>query len=288
MSDPTTPGAENPQPTTPNGAQAPEAQLPAAPEQQPIAPQEPIAAQEPIAPPAYVQAPAYPAAPPEPAAGSGAPGAPVAPGAMPAGAAYPGQQQPPMNALAIVALVTGILVNVVGIICGHIALSQIKRTGERGRGMALAGTIIGYVSLAFSIIGVIFFFVFAGFAVQAANTAATESLSQYEDATAELQESLEGESSELGAAPADAERSAEFCAALNEAIDMTDPNTAEYSADEAALYAKLGELDNPNKELYAKFAELIADPAKLATDSDAATLAEEAVTAMTEDYLACM
>jgi len=49
------------------------------------------------------------------------------------------------NPLAIVALVLGILVPIGGIICGHIALSQIKRTGEQGRGMALAGTIIGYV-----------------------------------------------------------------------------------------------------------------------------------------------
>lgn len=33
------------------------------------------------------------------------------------------------------------------VITGHIALSQIKRTGETGRGMALAGLIIGYVGV---------------------------------------------------------------------------------------------------------------------------------------------
>src|SRR3954471_6703045 len=49
------------------------------------------------------------------------------------------------NVLAIVALILGIVVPIGGIICGHIALSQIKRTGENGRGLALAGTIIGYV-----------------------------------------------------------------------------------------------------------------------------------------------
>ncbi|MBL3690040.1 DUF4190 domain-containing protein [Leucobacter chromiireducens subsp. chromiireducens] len=209
---------------------------------------------------------------------------------MPAGAPYPGQpqQQPPMNALAIVALVTGILMNVVGIICGHIALSQIKRTGERGRGMALAGTIIGYVSLGLSIIGMIFFFIFAGFAVQAANTAAESSLSQYEDATAELEDALEGNSSDLDATAGDADRSAEFCAALEDAIDKTDPNTTEYSADEVARYTKLGEVESPNKELYAKFAELIADPAKIATTDDAVQISEDAMTAITEDYVACM
>ena len=49
------------------------------------------------------------------------------------------------NTLAIVALILGILVPIGGIICGHIALRQIRRTGEPGHGLALAGTIIGYV-----------------------------------------------------------------------------------------------------------------------------------------------
>jgi hypothetical protein len=52
---------------------------------------------------------------------------------------------PPVNALAIVALVLSFVVSIGGIVCGHLALSQIKRTGESGREMALAGLIIGYV-----------------------------------------------------------------------------------------------------------------------------------------------
>ena len=54
------------------------------------------------------------------------------------------------NVLAIVSLVTSILgLSLVGIITGHIALSQIKKTGEEGRGLAIAGLIIGYVSIVF-------------------------------------------------------------------------------------------------------------------------------------------
>ncbi len=49
------------------------------------------------------------------------------------------------NVLAIVALVAAFFVPIVGIICGHIALGQIKKTGENGRGLALAGTVLGYV-----------------------------------------------------------------------------------------------------------------------------------------------
>lgn len=60
------------------------------------------------------------------------------------------------NTLAIVALVGSFFVSLVGIICGHIALKQIKETGEQGRGLALAGLIIGYIGLA---IGVLWFII---------------------------------------------------------------------------------------------------------------------------------
>ncbi|MCT2087156.1 DUF4190 domain-containing protein [Microbacterium enclense] len=36
---------------------------------------------------------------------------------------------------------------IAGVITGHISLAQIKRTGEKGRGMALAGTIVGWVGI---------------------------------------------------------------------------------------------------------------------------------------------
>lgn len=61
-------------------------------------------------------------------------------------------QQPQMpaapqktNTLAIFALISAFLISILGIVLGHISLSQIKKTGEGGRGLALAGTILGYV-----------------------------------------------------------------------------------------------------------------------------------------------
>jgi hypothetical protein len=77
------------------------------------------------------------------------PVAPVPP-AAPAAPMY--ATAPRTNVLAIVALILGIVVPIGGIIGGPIALSQIKRTGESGRGLALAGLIIG---IAFTVIGVI-------------------------------------------------------------------------------------------------------------------------------------
>ena len=65
------------------------------------------------------------------------------------------------NVLAIVSLVTSILlVHLVGVVTGHIALSQIKKTGESGRGLAIAGLILGYIGLVVGIL--LFFFVFLG------------------------------------------------------------------------------------------------------------------------------
>jgi hypothetical protein len=75
---------------------------------------------------------------------------PVTPPPAPAYAPAPVGQR--TNVLAIVALILGIVVPIGGIICGPIALGQIKRTGESGRGLAMAGLIIGIV---FTIIGII-------------------------------------------------------------------------------------------------------------------------------------
>jgi peptidyl-prolyl cis-trans isomerase B (cyclophilin B) len=73
---------------------------------------------------------------------------------------YPGYPPPPpprqTNAWAIVALVSAFTIPPVAIVCGHISLSQIKRTGDEGRVLAIAGLVIGYVltALMFVFVGV--------------------------------------------------------------------------------------------------------------------------------------
>ncbi|GAA1653226.1 DUF4190 domain-containing protein [Microbacterium flavum] len=129
------------------------------------------------APPSYAP-PAYPTSP------YGAPPAPGygATGAYPTG--YPVQQSPgapPVapygyggyaparrtNGLAVASMIVSILGiiwvlpligSVGGAIMGHIALGQVKRTGEAGRGMALAGVIVGWAGTALLVLGVLFFF----------------------------------------------------------------------------------------------------------------------------------
>jgi peptidyl-prolyl cis-trans isomerase B (cyclophilin B) len=59
---------------------------------------------------------------------------------------YRGYARPkPTNGMAVAALICAFLFAPLGILFGHISLSQIKRSGEEGRGMAIAGLVIGYL-----------------------------------------------------------------------------------------------------------------------------------------------
>lgn len=77
-------------------------------------------------------------------------------GQTPYGAGYgagPYAQPRGTNGLAIASLVTSLVWvcgvgSIAAIIMGHISRGQIKKTGEQGAGMALAGLILGYLGLA--------------------------------------------------------------------------------------------------------------------------------------------
>ncbi|MHA3684896.1 DUF4190 domain-containing protein [Leucobacter sp. HY1908] len=57
------------------------------------------------------------------------------------------QRPPRNNTLAVLSLVFSVLMALPAIVMGHVALAQIARTGESGRGLAIAGLIIGYFML---------------------------------------------------------------------------------------------------------------------------------------------
>jgi peptidyl-prolyl cis-trans isomerase B (cyclophilin B) len=73
-------------------------------------------------------------------------------------AGYP--QAAPTNTLAIASLVCAFVFAPLGIIFGHVSLSQIKKSGEEGRGLALAGLIISYLFTAFMILVLVWVVVF--------------------------------------------------------------------------------------------------------------------------------
>lgn len=63
-----------------------------------------------------------------------------------------GTAKPPTNSLAIASMILGVIgivsaaiTSIPAIICGHVALKQIKQTHEDGAEMARAGLIMGYI-----------------------------------------------------------------------------------------------------------------------------------------------
>lgn len=105
---------------------------------------------------------------------------PPGPGAV-AGGASSGS---PTSGLAIASLVlgiisllccTGILTAIPGIITGHMARAEIRRSGGAlgGDGMALTGLILGYLTVAATIVGTALFLVFGLFTASIASQAPT-------------------------------------------------------------------------------------------------------------------
>jgi hypothetical protein len=64
------------------------------------------------------------------------------------------------NVLAIVSLVTAVLqIGLAAVITGHISLSQIKKTGEQGRVLAIIGLVFGYLEIVGWLLFIVFFLI---------------------------------------------------------------------------------------------------------------------------------
>jgi hypothetical protein len=91
--------------------------------------------------------------PPPPPPGHAPPPQGYAPPAPPA---YPGSQG--TNGFAIASLVLALVgIQILAIVFGHVALAQIRRSGgaQRGRGLAIAGLVVGYALLAAGVLFVL-------------------------------------------------------------------------------------------------------------------------------------
>ncbi len=65
------------------------------------------------------------------------------------------------NGVAIAAIIMGFVLPLGGIIAGAVALAQIKRTGEKGRGLAIGGIVAGGIIMVLSIVAIVAFVLFA-------------------------------------------------------------------------------------------------------------------------------
>lgn len=71
---------------------------------------------------------------------------------------------PRTNTYAIVSLVSAFVISPLAVIFGHLSLKQIKSTGEQGRGMAIAGLVLGYLGILVAVAYIVFFVVVLGMA----------------------------------------------------------------------------------------------------------------------------
>ena len=85
----------------------------------------------------------------------------AAPAPVPARAAAPAA---PTNRLAVASLVCALAVfvlplptSILAIVFGHIARGQIRRTGERGDGLARAGLVLGWAGVALVVLALVVF-----------------------------------------------------------------------------------------------------------------------------------
>jgi len=97
---------------------------------------------------------------------------------------YAYERPRPTNGMAIASLVCAFLFAPLGIICGHISLSQIKKTGEDGHGLAIAGLVISYLVTIASIVVLLGVLLFAIVFARSVNEHMNELNSRYPSYTA--------------------------------------------------------------------------------------------------------
>jgi len=89
-------------------------------------------------------------------------GQPQYPAPYPPQYGQPYPMQPKTNTMAILSLVFAFLMPILGVIFGFISLNQIKdlTRNEKGKGLATAGIIIGFVYIGIAVLVVVFSMIF--------------------------------------------------------------------------------------------------------------------------------
>lgn len=184
-----------------------------------------------------------------------------------------GYNPPPQkktNGLAIASLIVAFIVAPVGAILGHVSLGQIKKNNEGGRGLALAGIIIGWAFTAIGLITSIFMIMGAMAAINAANEYA-ETQSSYSAEPAYTEDPYETEAAAEPSEttdPAQAGGAAgftytqEFCAAFYEAatgkgVEMGDDG--KISEEGKKAWERLISFESPNRGAYQKMYDALAN-----------------------------
>lgn len=190
----------------------------------------------------------------------------------PYGNQYNGQEnQVPVqrfNTLSIISFISAFVIPLVAVITGHISLSQIKKTKERGRPLAIWGTVLGYLGMVATII--VTLVIVIGGALAA--TSVSESIASYSPPAVAVP-SVPGVDSEVSKNDSESgTRSPEFCTALD-AMTLSsgaDTTTSDQVSDELkGLYKNLSEIASPDQATYAAFYDFMANPEKYSGTGEA-------------------
>lgn len=201
----------------------------------------------------------------------------------------PQDHNTPFNTLAIVAFVSSFFVSVAGIVCGHIALAQLKRQPARGRGFAIAGTIIGYVGFVCTVAWLVLVLVVVNNSVlgnvnssERDNTPSVGEYSEQDAVDTPDPDDLDDFASDgTGAGASSGEA---VCDAIDELLETS--FEAEHLEPEAlGALRVLSQSESANAATYAAVLELLdsGDSAQ----SDRPELADEFTLALTDDYVMC-
>ncbi|MEJ6489722.1 DUF4190 domain-containing protein [Leucobacter sp. USCH14] len=182
------------------------------------------------------------------------------------------------NPLAIVAFVGSFFIGLVGIVCGHIALRQLKRQPGRGRGFALAGTIIGYVNVACIITSTI---VLTTLVLNGGFEKSYDIQRDFDPLPGETVEIDPPDEFETDSAAANFEN---VCDAVDDLLEI---DVVAAGADREALAALhyLSESESSNAATYADAARLLESGAAGADIDD--QLADDLTLALTDEYVMC-
>jgi hypothetical protein len=196
---------------------------------------------------------------------------------------YPGsypnlyQPEPKYNLFSLISFISAFFLSVPAVVMGHMALSEIKKTGERGRGLALAGLILGYLGtlagLALTVLLIVV--ALASPTSGVLDSKAPSVIPQAAPAPTEAKD--------LPTPAAEGAVSAHFCDVM--AGMRESEQTPE---DMLNSYKRLGEVDSPNQQVYAEFYTFLADSQEGAPDPDELqTILDKVQVASVSDSHAC-
>ena len=185
------------------------------------------------------------------------------------------------NTLAIVGLVLAFIAAPIGAIISFVALGQIKKTGEGGRGLALAGAILGILFTVFYILVIIFSIFIASKAAEEVNKTYSSSSSSSSSGN-----SSSGSSSSGSSTPSDDDVDQAICDSFTKIAGSQDPAELSTALGElAVLYSDGDDDDDPAKLKVVNDFKAAVDALDTSTITTTAT---EFDTVLRDDQLACL